>query len=179
MHLLRELGKSISRNVVVGGIGLYAVDNVDCYYLVRWIDQTQEVEEDGIVMVEKSPVMLFRGDLICRGIWLDQVSREKIGYTVGQIVVIVRMKSVLVTDLLLSPISEEKPFPRVHPSVREQLLPLHPHKLHVRDHDYMMDEIERRESLNADENIDKEGTTDEEDDGRNSHSVNNDTNGEL
>ena len=35
VHTLRELGKSISRNVVVGSIGLYFVDDVDCYYLLK------------------------------------------------------------------------------------------------------------------------------------------------
>ncbi len=36
---LRELGKTIAKNVVVGGIGAYAVDDdVDKYYLVRWTE---------------------------------------------------------------------------------------------------------------------------------------------
>ena len=49
-------------------------------------------------------------------------------------------------------------FPRVHPSLRDQVFPLHPNKLLVHDHDFMMEEIERRELLNADEDIDGEGT---------------------
>jgi hypothetical protein len=59
-HTLQELGKSISRNVVVGRFGPYAIDDVDCYYLVKWIEEPQEVEEDGIVMVEDAGMMLFK-----------------------------------------------------------------------------------------------------------------------
>jgi hypothetical protein len=41
----------ISRNVVVGRIGSYTVDDLDCYFLVKWIEELQEVKEDGRVMV--------------------------------------------------------------------------------------------------------------------------------
>jgi hypothetical protein len=78
VHTLRELGKAVSRNVVIGGIGSYAVDDVDCYYLVKWTEELQEVEEDGIVMVEDAGMMLFKGDYICRGRWLDKISSCKI-----------------------------------------------------------------------------------------------------
>jgi hypothetical protein len=83
VHTLMELGKPISRSIVVGGIGAYAVDDIDSYYLVKWIEEPREVEEDGIVMVEEVPVMLFKGDWSCRGKWLDKVVWEKIWYTIG------------------------------------------------------------------------------------------------
>ena len=159
VHTLRELGKSISRNVSVGGIGSYAADDVDCYYLVKWIEEPQEVKEDGIVLVEDSPMMLFKGDWTCRGRWLDKVARAKYWYTVGDTAVTVRMKNVLNADILLSSVSEENPLPRLHPSVRDQVLPLHPQKLLARDHDFMMEEIERRELLNAEEDIDGDETS--------------------
>jgi hypothetical protein len=125
---------------------------------VKWIEEPQEVEEDGIVLVEDSPMMLFKEDWTCRGRWLDKVARAKYWYTVGDTVVTVWMKSVLNADLLLSPISKENQLPRLHPCVRDQVLPLHPQKLLVSDHDFMMEEIERRELLNANEDIDGEGT---------------------
>ena len=71
----------------------------------------------------------------------------------------VRMKNVLNADILLSSVSEENPLPRLHPSVRDQVLPLHPQKLLWRDHDFMMEEIERRELLNAKEDIDGDKTS--------------------
>jgi hypothetical protein len=64
------------------------------------------------------------------------------------------MKYILDADMLLHPISEENQFPGVYPSVQDQVLLSHPHKLLVQDHDFMMDEIERRELLNANEDID-------------------------
>jgi hypothetical protein len=59
--------KSMSSNVIVRGIGSYAVDDVDCYYLVKWIEELQEVEEDGVAKVEDARMMLFKGDWIRRG----------------------------------------------------------------------------------------------------------------
>ncbi len=94
--------------------------------------------------------------------------------------VTVRMKNVLNADLLLSPISKENPFPRVHLSMRDHAKQLHPHKLLVRDHDFMIEEIERRELLNANEDIDGEGNvvdSDEYDD-EDDDSVDDDTNEE-
>jgi hypothetical protein len=38
------------------------VDDIDCYYLVKWVEEPQMVEQDGIVMVEDAPMMLFKGD---------------------------------------------------------------------------------------------------------------------
>jgi hypothetical protein len=141
VHPLQELGKTISRNIIIGGIGAYAVDDADRYYLVKWIEEPQEVEADEIVIVEDAPMMIFKGDWICKGRWLDQVVRAKYWYTVGATVVTVRMKNVLHADLLMSPISYSNKFPRVHQSVRNHVLPLKPHKLLPQDHDYMMDEI--------------------------------------
>ncbi len=117
---------------------------------MKWIEEPQEVEEDGIVLVEDSPVMLFKGDWAYRGRWLDKVFCTKYWYTVGDTVVTILMKNVLNADLSLSPVSGENPLPRLHPSVWDQVLPLHPHQLLVRDNDFMMEEIERRELLNAD-----------------------------
>jgi hypothetical protein len=131
VHTLMELGKTISRSIVIGGKGAYVVDDIDSYYLVKWIEELHKVEEDGIVMVEDAPMMLFKRDWICRRKWFDKVVREKFWYTIGDTVVTVRMKSILDADLVMSPISEANAFPRVHPTVRDQVLQLHPHKLHA------------------------------------------------
>jgi hypothetical protein len=62
------------------------------------------------VMVEDAPMMIFKGDWICKGRWLDQVVRAKYWHTVGATVVTVRMKNVLHADLLMSPISDSNKF---------------------------------------------------------------------
>ncbi len=111
---------------------------------------------------------------------MDKVACEIYWYTVGDLLVTIQMKSVLNADLLMSPISKENQFPRVHPSMWDQVLPLHPHKLFMQDHDFMMEEIERRELLNADEDIDGEGS-DVDSDGdsdEDNESVDDDTDGE-
>ncbi len=81
-------------------------------------------------------------------------------------VVTVCMKSVINADLITSPISEANTFPRVHPSVQDQVLSLHLQKLHARDHDFIIEEIGRRELLNANKDIDGEwsvGTAEDDD----------------
>ncbi len=127
---------------------------------MKWIEELQEVEADEIVMVEDAPMMIFKGDWICKGRWLDQVVRAKYWYTVGATVATIRMKNVLHADLLMSPISDSNKFPMVHQSVRNHVLPLKPHKLLPQDHDYMMDEIIQSELLNANKEMDDESIDD-------------------
>ncbi len=74
----------ISKNVVVGRIGAYAVDDdVDKYYLVQWTELLPEIIEDQEIIVENTLTTVFAGDWICYGIWLDQVARGKFWYTIG------------------------------------------------------------------------------------------------
>ena len=156
VHTLLELCKTIPRGVVVGRIDAYAVNGIDWYYLVGWIEESHAVKVDEIVMVEDAPMMLFKGEWICEGKWWDKVSRAKFRHTVRDMVVTVCMKSVINADLITSPISEANTFPRVHSSVQDQVLSLHLQKLHARDHDFIIEEIGRRELLNANKDIDGE-----------------------
>jgi hypothetical protein len=90
---LKQLAKAISRNVVIGGVGAYAIDNdVDQYYFVKWTQVPRELLHDEIIMVEDTMMTVFQGDCICEGRWLDRVERSKYWYTVGDTVVTVRMK---------------------------------------------------------------------------------------
>jgi hypothetical protein len=60
---LKQLAKTISRNVVIGGVGAYAVDDdVDQYYLVKWTQVPRELLDDEIIMVENTMTTVFRGD---------------------------------------------------------------------------------------------------------------------
>ena len=96
---------------------------------------------------------VFQGDWICQGRWLNRVDRAKYWYTVGDTVVTVRMKNVLHADLAMTPISANNPLPRLHQIVRIQVLPLNPHKLRLIDHDFMMDEISWRETMNIEQEV--------------------------
>jgi len=118
------------------------------YYLVKWTQVTRELLHDEIILVEETMMTVFQGDWICQGRWLNRVDRAKYWYTVGDTVVTVRMKNVLHADLAMTPISANNPLPRLHQIVRIQVLPLNPHKLRLIDHDFMMDEISWRETMN-------------------------------
>jgi hypothetical protein len=85
----------------------------------------------------------------------------------GETIVTVRMKNVLHADLMLIPIGAANALPRLHPTVRHHVLPLHPEMLQSSDHDFMMEEIGRREMMSYDEDIvdsDDEGCSDDNDD---------------
>jgi hypothetical protein len=122
---LKQLAKTISRNVVIGGVGAYAVDNdVGQYYLVKWTQVPWELLEDEIIMVKNTMTTVLRGDWICEGRWLNRVECARYWYTVGDTVVTVRMKNVLHSDLAMTPISVSNPLPHLHPTVRDQVVPL-------------------------------------------------------
>jgi hypothetical protein len=96
--------------------------------------------------------------------------------------VTVRMKNVLTTELMLIPIGTGNPMPRLHLTVRDHVLPLHPEMVQNQDHDFMMDKIGWREMLSYDEdiiNIDDEGGSDDSDgEGEDSDDEGDDTNEE-
>ncbi len=84
---------------------------------------------------------------------MNRVERARYWYTVGDTVVTVQMKNVLHSDLAMTPISASNPLPRLHPTVRDQVVPLNPHKMRSIDHDFMMDEISRRDTMNFEEEV--------------------------
>jgi hypothetical protein len=157
---------------VIGGVGAYAVDDeVDQYYLVKWTQVPRELLHDEIIMLENTTTTVFRGDWICEGRWLNRVERARYWYTVGNTVVTVRMKNVLHADLAMTPISVNNPLPRLHPTVRDQVVPSNPHKMRSIDHDLRMDEISRRDAMNfeeevisSDDDTDSDGDEDSDDD---------------
>ena len=119
-----------------------------------------------MIMVENTMMSVSKGDWVCDGRWYDRVERTKSWYTLGDTTVTVRMKNVLTTNLLLIPIGPGNPMPRLHPTVWDYVLPLHPEMVQSRDHDFMMDEISQREMLSYDKDIinsDDEGGSDNSD----------------
>jgi hypothetical protein len=75
---LKELGKTISRSVLIGLIGAYGVDADDSnYYLVEWTEQPCVIEGDGIIMVGDQQMQVFAGDWVCDGKWLNPVHHAK------------------------------------------------------------------------------------------------------
>jgi hypothetical protein len=47
---LQELGKTISRNVIISGVGEYAVNDVDSYYFVKWTEEPRNIFDADLVM---------------------------------------------------------------------------------------------------------------------------------
>jgi hypothetical protein len=71
---LRELGKTMARNVVIGGKGAYGVNAEDTkYYLVELTADPRVIEEDSVIMVANQLMQVFTGDWACNGKCLNNV----------------------------------------------------------------------------------------------------------
>jgi hypothetical protein len=53
----------------------------------------------------------------------------------------------------MTPISANNPLPHLHPTVQNHVLPLNLYKMRSIDHDFMMDEISWRETMNIEEEV--------------------------
>jgi hypothetical protein len=110
-------------------MGAYAVDDdddVDQYNLVEWASELHEMEENENIIVENTLMTVFKEDWVCEGRWLDRVERAKYWYTVSDTIVTARMKNVLHANLIMKPITSDNPMPKLHPTIRDIVLPLNP-----------------------------------------------------
>ena len=105
---------------------------------------------------EDKEYQLFKGEWVAKGKWLCNVPRAAHWYYVGEVEVLVRMQQTLNSNLDLAPHSDSNPLPQLHASTLIQVLPLNPVKLDVNDHDWMMDEILRREDFTFEETVDED-----------------------
>ncbi len=168
VQTLKDLAKTISCKLLLGGVGAHAVDD-DCdrYYLVQWVNLPQELDEDEMIMVENKMMMVSKGGLVCQGKWYDRVECTKYWYTLSETTVTVQMKNVLHANLMLIPIGAANPLPCLHPMVWDHILLLHPEMLQSSNHDFMMEEIGCREMMSYNKDIinsDDEGCSDDNDD---------------
>jgi hypothetical protein len=77
----------------------------------------------------------------------------------------VRMQNVLNPNLGMGAVSVDNSLPRMSNAVAEAIAQIYPIKLNAYDHDFMMDEISRRQMLDHNEDVDNERSSyDSEDD---------------
>jgi hypothetical protein len=50
VQTLQELGKTISRNVMISGVGANTVDDDDSYYFAKWIEEPRNNLDEDLVM---------------------------------------------------------------------------------------------------------------------------------
>jgi hypothetical protein len=92
------------------------------------------------------------------------VHQAKFWYTIGDIEVMVRMQNVLNPNLGMRVVSADNTLPRMSNAAAEAIAQNHPIKLNAYDHDFMMDEISRRQMLDHNENVDDESSSDDSED---------------
>ena len=152
------LGWTLAQLVKDGGYGGYIVDddNID-YYLVKWVGLPWEVEADEIIQECGAGYPVFKGEMICKGIWLDKLRGARNWYTPTTHTCIVRMQQVVNADLQLNVRYAEYPLRRGLLRVSVQLADTHG-AWHVTDldHEFMIEESRRREGFDYEELIDEE-----------------------
>ena len=68
---LQKIGKCMSKMISVGRIGVYLVDDRIKYYLVQWTSPPYIVETD---QIETTGGIARRGEWVCNGVWLNDVT---------------------------------------------------------------------------------------------------------
>ena len=105
---LRQLGETISKEIEVGNIGAYSVDDPEYnYYLVRWDEEPQVADADKTFELGGDKVVVYKGDWYCKGTWLQKVKGAKNWWTKHGQQCVVRLETVLNADVMILPRSDE------------------------------------------------------------------------
>ena len=159
---LQHIGKRMSEMISVGRIGAYLVDDRIKYYLVKWTSPPYIVEND---QIETAGGIALRGEWVCNGVWLNDVTRCPRWYWISDREVLIRCQSILCCDIVLHPHHViENDLPRLNVHYRTEVLSNNPMKLCDDDHDTLMDAASLREGLDYEEEIPEENYNDYESD---------------
>ena len=128
-----HLSAVIVEQIVVGEVGAVATpdENADGYYLIRFTSEPFHCKE--------------RQDLVVKGKCLNPVSGAPFWYTDSEMEVTHLVDHVVSGFLLMEEISDENPLPRGCRT--EEATRLNAKKIGRHDHDYIIEEIIRREAL--------------------------------
>ncbi len=113
------------------------------------------IEDDDILLVGDPQIQMqvFTGNWVCNWRWLNQLHHARCWYTVGDVIVPVRMQNVLSANSDMTAASQENPLPRMSQAALDNVMLLHPIKLNALDHDFMMDELFCQQLLDHDEEV--------------------------
>ena len=106
----------------------------------------------------------LRGEWVCNGVWLNDVTRCPRWYWISDREVLIRCQSILCCDIVLHPHGIENDLPRLNVHYRAEVLSNNPMKLCDDDHDTLMDAASLREGLDYEEEIPEENYNDYESD---------------
>jgi hypothetical protein len=147
---LSNIGARMAEKITVGKYGVYLVDDEMKYYLVQWTSNPWIVT-DGPLETDGGVARV--GELVCKGLWLNNVARAPLWFWLGEREVIVRCQFVLCPNLELHEHSTENDLPRMNATHRASILLLNPIRLSDDHHDMMMDAASVREGLDYYEDI--------------------------
>jgi hypothetical protein len=126
--------------------------DADGYYVVQWSSDPYTLQED---LPLDSGTFIPGGEIVCDATYYQKVPRAKHWYipekseTGENLKTIVRMKHVLAPDLYLLEVSNQNKLPNT--CNKRQILLLNPIRIAEHDHDWIHDEIARREEMDYEE----------------------------
>jgi len=169
-----DLAVFVSQEIKVGGYGAMAVDEgVNGYYIVQWTGEPYMLQERVEFPEYNPPMILEPGELVCDAEYLHAVGSSKYWYTHPvdehskrvSLRTTVRLIHVVAPDLELHPLSNDNRFPaNMARSVKSKAQEgeRKPMSVSVENHDDIVNEIVRRETIAFDDDIEGSDTEDED-----------------
>lgn len=152
--VLDSIARDHQVNISADNIGAFHTDDPDTegYYLVRWIGEPYNIEQDTELTDFDPPMILQSGELVCDAIYFNTVPRANHWYTPSTNRTKVRLQQVLLADATLEVESQTNPLPNSCRKIEARRQGAK--KLLQSDHDtIIMDAISRRQIIDHDEEM--------------------------
>ena len=145
----------VAEEVVIDGYGALATNDNNVkvgYYILQWKSLPYILSEDTLITTFKPPMMLRKGDMVCDGVYLNDVHNCKFIYTHGDEISLqttVRLQHVVEANIHMTPINGKEDLPsrfnKVYRSIKNKDAVLLPEETH----ESILEEIERKNNLDA------------------------------
>ena len=145
-------GERISKEIVVGNIGVYMVSDPEAsnMYLVEWTSEPWMASEDGEEVIDRECYRWRQRDYLCRGNWLDKLIGARNWYTwdVDDRECIVKLAQVVDANIQMRcfvSASGDKPLPKMPKVTKERAEDRGAWRMSDKDYAFLLEGIRLRE----------------------------------
>jgi hypothetical protein len=151
--ILENITTIMAENIEVRKIGAFRTEDkeADGYYVVVFTTEPYTLQEATLLTEYKPPLKLDEGELVCEAKYYTKVPRARFWYTPTEMKMMVRVQTVVATDLELLEPSPTNPLPNT--CKKRDAERLGSRKINVSEHNTMIDKSARREQLDYEEEL--------------------------
>jgi hypothetical protein len=177
--VLESIADVMASEIEQGKIG--AVSTVDDkYHLLQWMGLPYQIDGDQNLDEYDPPIHVRDGELVCEGVYLEELLRANGWYYQTEIKTVVRLQQVLAADIKMNPITapgnllprggwpqREPPFDidgKTPVRIAQLQLAEQSTKIFETDHEEILEEMRRRQHLDYDEEEETDDKEEQEDD---------------